>query len=64
MIDKIKNYFGDGKKLGLNIKYLIEKKELGTAGCLALLPKTINKNIVVVNGDVISEVSYKKIIEL
>ena len=32
--DKIKNYFGDGSKLGINIQYNYEPELLGTAGGL------------------------------
>ena len=32
---KIKNYFKNGKKFNLNIKYINEKKPLGTAGSLS-----------------------------
>lgn len=52
----IEDHFGDGKKLGLNIKYLKESKPLGTAGALKLVPKT-NLPIVVVNGDVLSKIN-------
>ena len=33
----IKNYFKDGKKLGVNIIYTNEKKPLGTCGALSLI---------------------------
>src|SRR3989344_3010382 len=36
MSDKIKEYFGNGNKFGLNITYLEEKQSLGTAGPLKL----------------------------
>ena len=35
----ITNYFGDGKKWGVNINYTSEKKPLGTAGSLSLIKK-------------------------
>ena len=35
--NQIKKYFGSGKKWGVSIKYLDEKKQMGTAGCLSLL---------------------------
>ena len=34
----IQDYFGDGSRFGIEIKYLHEKKKLGTAGALSLLP--------------------------
>ncbi len=53
--EKIIDYFGDGKSLGINIKYLIEEKPLGTAGSLQLLPKTIKDPILVMNADVLTK---------
>ena len=37
MADKIKNYFGDGSKWGVNISYFVEEKPLGNAGALFFL---------------------------
>ena len=37
--NKIKNYFKDGSKFGVNIDYVEEKIPLGTAGGLSLLKK-------------------------
>lgn len=34
MAEKIKNYFGDGEKLGVHISYFVEDKPLGNAGAL------------------------------
>ena len=41
--DKIKNYFDDGKKFGVKIKYAIEPKLLGSAGALHNFKKKIEK---------------------
>jgi hypothetical protein len=59
----IKKYFSNGKKLGVNIFYAKEKKPLGTCGGLRLLEKKVSGPLIVSNGDVITEVSYKKILE-
>ncbi len=32
--DKLKDYVGDGKKFGINVKYSLEKEKLGKAGAL------------------------------
>ena len=42
--DKIKKYFLNGKKLGVNIKYLQESNPLGTAGSLNLARSFIKTN--------------------
>ncbi|MAF24578.1 hypothetical protein CL634_03245 [bacterium] len=62
MAEKIKDHFGDGSKFGIPISYLIEEKQMGTAGPLLLLrekkslPKT---SFMMVNGDNLFNVNYK-----
>ena len=60
---KIIDYFGNGKSLGVNIKYIIEKKPLGTAGCLRLI-KQKNLPIIVCNGDIFSEINFEDLLKL
>ena len=60
----IEKYFKNGKKFGVNIKYIKEKKPLGTLGSLANFYKNFqHENIIVSNGDVISDINYKSLIE-
>ena len=54
---KISNYFKNGKKLKINITYINEKKPLGTAGALSLIPKKIKDSIIVANGDVLTKLN-------
>ena len=62
--DMIKRYFEDGQKWGLKIRYLEEKKPLGTAGALSLLPDDIgNAAVLVMNGDVVTKVDFEKFIK-
>ncbi len=54
--DVIEEHFGDGRRFGCSIRYLREKKALGTAGALSLLPKDAKKHAVLVtNGDIVTE---------
>ena len=58
--EMIKEYIGNGDKLGVNIKYIEESKPLGTAGCLSeFVPN--KRNIVVTNGDVITDLSFDEL---
>lgn len=60
----IKKYFGNGKKWNINIKYLEEKKPLGTAGSLQLIPKSdIKLPVLVMNGDVLTNINFKKLLK-
>ena len=60
----IKNYLGDGNKLGVNINYINEKKFLGTIGSFSLLnDKSVKfKNIIVINGDIIIHLNFYELL--
>lgn len=60
--DAIENYFNSVNISKANIQYLREVKELGTAGSLSLLPKNINKPIIVMNADVVTKVNFKNLL--
>jgi dTDP-glucose pyrophosphorylase len=59
----IKDYFGDGSKWDLDIEYLDEKLPLGTAGSIRNLQKVGDLPLVVVNGDIISEINLGDMID-
>ena len=59
--EKIMEYLGDGSKFDIQIKYTEELKPLGTAGSLALIPP-LTKPAIVLNADVITDVSFQDII--
>jgi hypothetical protein len=59
---KIVKHFKNGNKLDVNIKYIKEKKPLGTAGGLSLGVFNHYKTAIVSNGDVLTEVSYKNLL--
>jgi dTDP-glucose pyrophosphorylase len=54
----IMDYFGDGSKWGVSIKYLIEDKKLGTAGSLSLIREKLKHPLIVTNGDVMTSLDY------
>ena len=59
----IREHFNDGKKLGIEIKYLEETKRLGTGGALSLLDIDFKEPFFVTNGDIISSVDYEKLLD-
>ena len=61
--EMIEAYFGDGSSYGVHINYLREKKKLGTAGALSLLPKGITEPIIVMNGDLLTKVNFNQLLE-
>jgi dTDP-glucose pyrophosphorylase len=59
----IEDYFGDGEHLGVEIDYLREKSQLGTAGALGLLNPLPDQPFVVTNGDVITDIRYGELLD-
>lgn len=60
----IKDYFKDGSKLGVTLNYLVEKKTLGTAGALSLIPENkISEAILVINADLLTTANYTSLID-
>ncbi len=60
--DKIRNYFKDGGQYGVNINYLTETTKLGTAGALSLLPNNIKDPIIIMNGDLLTNVNFERLL--
>lgn len=59
----IEAYCGDGGKWGVRIKYLKETKPLNTAGFLSLL-KHCEDNFLVINGDILTTLNFRKLFDL
>lgn len=51
----IQAYFGDGAALGLHIDYVMEDQPLGTAGPLALMLDRLGPQVLVANGDLLTD---------
>lgn len=60
LAELIKSFFGDGRRLGIHISYSEEKKEMGTAGPLALI-NNLADNFLVMNGDLLTTIDYKNL---
>ncbi len=56
MGDLIQRHFGDGSDFGCEIEYLEEEQPLGTGGALSLLPRIPEHSVVVLNGDLLTQV--------
>jgi len=63
LAEKIKEYCGDGSRFGVSIEYIHEESKLGTAGCLALVKDKVDAPLIVVNGDVMTQVSFEALLE-
>ena len=58
---KVISYFETGEKWGVNISYLEEEEPLGTCGSLKLLPNDLVDDILVLNGDVLTDLEYDRL---
>jgi NDP-sugar pyrophosphorylase family protein len=55
-------YFGDGSRLGVELRYWHEPGPLGTAGPLAAI-ETASERIVVMNGDLLTALDFAALVE-
>jgi D-glycero-D-manno-heptose 1,7-bisphosphate phosphatase len=63
MADKIIDYFGDGKRLGVKIEYFVEDKPLGNAGALFRLRSRLgNEPFLLLNADAIFDVDFNRMV--
>src|SRR3989344_9462114 len=62
--EKIKDYFLDGEKFGVNISYNIEESPLGTGGAVKEIVKkySIKNDFVLVWADNLTDVNVKQLI--
>lgn len=61
--EMIIKHFGDGSRWAVQIKYLHEKKPLGTAGALGLLPARPQEPLLLMNGDILTRINYGKLLD-
>lgn len=57
---KIKEYFGDGRQLGVNIRYFEEEFPLGTAGSFYYLKNLLSDHFLVIFGDIIFDIDFNR----
>lgn len=60
--DQIRDYFGTGESLGIRIHYVEEKDRMGTAGALSLLPELPDESFIVMNGDLLTKVDLRSLL--
>ena len=61
--DYIKDYFGDGKLFGLDIKYIVEDTPLGTGGAIKKAEAQFDDTFIVLNSDIVSDIDIQKMID-
>ena len=59
---EIIDYFGDGKRFGVTIRYYFEKKPLGNAGALIKIKDMIKDDFLLINADSIFNVDINRFV--
>lgn len=60
----IRAYFQDGSRFGVPIQYSREDEPLGTAGPLSLVRQRLTDTFIVVNGDILTNLDFRLMVEL
>ncbi|RZL50372.1 MAG: nucleotidyltransferase [Pedobacter sp.] len=57
--EHICDYFGDGSKKGVSIKYIEESEPLGTLGALTLMDQISYDDLLVMNSDILTNIDFE-----
>ncbi|NBC17807.1 MAG: CBS domain-containing protein [Bacteroidetes bacterium] len=60
--EMIQDYFGAGERWGVDIQYLHEDEKLGTAGALSLLPERPEEPLLIMNGDLLTNLTFSHLL--
>jgi NDP-sugar pyrophosphorylase family protein len=63
LAELLQAFFGDGKRLGMDIDYSMEERPLGTVGPLTLIPGLADeKTFLMMNGDLLTNLDYQELV--
>lgn len=63
LADQIRQYVGNGEAFDLEVSYLEENEQLGTAGAIGLLPARPALPLIVMNGDLLTSVHFGNLLD-
>ena len=61
--EQIRDHFGDGSKWNSEIRYLAEDTAMGTAGALSLIETPPEAPLIVMNGDLVTEIDFNRALD-
>jgi len=61
--EMIIQHFGDGSQWNVEIRYLHERQQLGTAGALSLLPSQPDHPLLLMNGDILTKINFGQLLD-
>lgn len=59
--EKITQHFGTGQDFGVDLNYVSEDRPLGTAGALRLISDQVDEPLLVMNGDILTNVDFRSL---
>ena len=59
---RIEEMFGDGRDLGIKLRYVVEPAPLGTAGAVRYAGESLTDSVVVFNGDVLAQIDLAAVL--
>ncbi len=63
LAELIEVFFRNGENYGIPIDYFREQEPLGTVGALAMIEGLSESDLLVMNGDVLTDIDYAKLLE-
>jgi len=61
--EMIEAFLRDGRRWGIEIRYLREPMPMGTAGALSLIPERPADSLIVMNGDVLTKINVRHLLD-
>ncbi|MEO5858605.1 MAG: NDP-sugar synthase [Pyrinomonadaceae bacterium] len=61
--DKIEDVLGNGSEFGVNLRFITEPSALGTAGAVRFAVEKASEAVLVLNGDILTNVDVAKMVE-
>ena len=62
LASQVRNYFGDGSDMGVDLTYATESTPLGTAGSVKNAAEQLQETFVVISGDALTDISLDEVI--
>ena len=62
MADRIRAYFGDGRRFGVSIRYFEEEQPLGNAGALFKLREQLTEPFLLLNADAVFDIDFNRFV--
>lgn len=61
--EAVSSYFGDGSRLGLRLRYHVESRPRGTAGCVKDIAADLSGDALIVYGDLFVSMDLKRLLD-